>query len=552
MRHLTRYASLCLCLFAATPLSIQAQEQVVSAATIGLDDLIPVDAQTTVGQLENGLRYYIRENDEPEKRAYLRLVVNAGSILEEENQQGLAHFLEHMAFNGTTHFEKQELVEYMESIGMRMGTGLNASTSFDETVYVLSVPTDSLEVLATAFQILEDWAHGLAFDPEEIDRERGVIVEEWRLGQGAGARMRDAQYPILFQGSRYAERLPIGKMEVVESFEPEVLKQFYKDWYRPDLMAVIAVGDFDGEFVEGLIKDHFSGLTTPENPRPRTIYDVPDHEQTLFAIATDEEAPISSVSLYFKQPIQPQGTVRAYRQEIVEGFFNSMLNQRLSELTQKADPPFLAAGSSQGNLNRAKGAYILGASVEDEGILLGLETILTEAERVAQHGFTEAELERIKTTALRSMERSYEGRETRTSSSFVGGYINHFLRGSQIGDIGFRYELYQRFVPEITVEEVNRLAREWITDRNRVVMVSAPEKESLHTPTEAELSSVMEAVNAEELEPYTETLGDEPLVAELPVPGSIVSERIVDTVGVTEWTLSNGVLVVSKTHRLQG
>jgi zinc protease len=535
-----------LCLLAILPGTAQAQDPAVSAATIGLDERIPVDPQVTVGQLENGLRYYIRENDEPENRAYLRLVVNAGSILEEENQQGLAHFLEHMAFNGTTHFEKQELVEYMESIGMRMGTGLNASTSFDETVYMLSVPTDSLEVLATAFLILEDWAHGLAFDPEEIDRERGVIVEEWRLGQGAGARMRDAQYPILFQGSRYAERLPIGKMEVVENFEPEVLIQYYRDWYRPDLMAVIAVGDFDGDFVEGLIEDHFSKLMPPEDPKPRMVYDVPNHEETLFAIATDEEAPITSVSLYFKQPIQAQGTVRAYRQEIVEGFFNSMLNQRLSELAQEADPPFLGAGSSQGNLNRVKGAYILGASVDDEGVLLGLETILTEAERVAQHGFTEAELERAKAAALRSMERSYEGRGTRSSGSFVGGFINNFLRGSQIADIGFRYQLYQRFVPEITVEEVNRLAREWITDQNRVVMVSAPEKEGLNTPTEAELSSVMDAVNAEELEPYTETLADEPLLSDIPAPGTIVSERAVDTVGVTEWTLSNGVVVVLK------
>ncbi|NNM06332.1 MAG: insulinase family protein, partial [Gemmatimonadetes bacterium] len=371
-------------------------------------------------------------------------------------------------------------------------------------------------------------------------------VEEWRLGQGAAARMRDAQFPILFKGSRYAERLPIGDMDVVRSFEPEVLKRFYRDWYRPDLMAVIAVGDFEGEYVENLIHEHMGKLTAPETPKPRTLYQVPDHEETLFAIATDEEAPISSVSLYFKQPIQPQGSLGAYRQEIVEGFFNSMLNQRLRELTQKAEPPFLAAGSSQGNLNRAKGAYILGATVEEDGILLGLETILAEAERVAQHGFTEAELARAKTQALRSMERSYEGRDTRSSSSFVGGFINHFLRGSQIGDIGFRYELHQRFVPEITVEEVNQLAKQWITPQNRVVTVNAPKKEGLSTPGEAELAAVMEAVDAEELEPYAEELADEPLLSDVPEPGTIVSEQRVDTVGVTEWTLSNGATVVLK------
>ena len=546
MRYLTRCASVCSCLLVTFPLAVQAQDPATTAATIGLDDPIPIDAQVRVGQLENGLRFYIRENDEPENRAELRLVVNAGSILENEDQQGLAHFLEHMAFNGTAHFEKQELVEYMESIGMRMGMGLNASTSFDETIYILRVPTDSVEILETAFLILEDWAHGLSFDPEEIDRERGVIVEEWRLGQGAGARMRDTQYPILFKSSRYAQRLPIGQMEVVENFDPETLKRFYRDWYRPDLMAVIAVGDFDGDHVESLIEGHFSKLTPPENLRPRPAYEVPDHEETLFAIATDEEATGSSVGIYFKQPLQKQGTVRAYRQEIVEGFFNSMLNQRLSELRQEADPPFLSASSSQGRLNRVKGAYILGSSVEDGGIPLGLETILTEGERVAQHGFTEAELERVKTTALRSMERAYEGRETRSSSSFMGGYINHFLHGSQIADMGFRYELYQRFVPEITLEEVDRLAREWITAGNRVVMVNAPEKEGLHTPTEEELSAVFEAVNAEALEPYTETVGDEPLLPTLPEPGSILSERMVDTVGVTEWELSNGVRVALK------
>ena len=537
---------MCLCLLVTFPLTTHAQDPATTAATIGLDDPIPIDPQIRVGQLENGLRFYIRENDEPENRAELRLVVNAGSILEDEDQQGLAHFLEHMAFNGTAHFEKQELVEYMESIGMRMGTGLNAGTSFDETTYILRVPTDSLEVLETAFLILEDWAHGLSFDPEEIDRERGVIVEEWRLGQGAGARMRDAQYPILFKNSRYAERLPIGKMEVVENFDPEILELFYRDWYRPDLMAVIAVGDFDGDHVKGLIEEHFSKLTPPENPRPRTVYEVPDHEETLFAIATDEEATGSSVGIYFKQPLQTQSTVGAYRQEIVEGFFNTMLNQRLSELRQRADPPFLSAGSSQGRLNRGKGAYILGSSVEDGGIPLGLETILTEGERVAQHGFTGAELERVKVTALRSMERSYEGRETRSSSSFVGDYIDNFLHGSQIADIGFRYQLYQRFVPQITLQEVNGLAREWITAKNRVVMVNAPEKEGLHTPTEEELTAVFETVNAEELEPYTETVGEEPLLPDLPEPGAIVSERVMDTVGVTEWELSNGVRVALK------
>jgi len=264
-----------------------------------------------------------------------------GSIQEDKDQLGLAHFVEHMAFNGTEHFAKQELVEFMESIGMRFGPGLNAMTSFDETIYMLRVPTDKHEVIKTAFQILEDWSHALSFEDEEIDKERGVIIEEWRLGQGASARMRDKQFPILFKDSLYAERLPIGKKDIIEKFDYETLKRFYKDWYRPDLMAVLAVGDFDKTEVEALIKEHFSGLVNPSNPRPRVLAEVPDHEETLTAIATDKETTSTSVSVYFKHPLREMETVGTLRQMIVDNMYNGMLNQRFSEMTQKPDSPFL-------------------------------------------------------------------------------------------------------------------------------------------------------------------------------------------------------------------
>jgi zinc protease len=267
-------------------------------SAVDLEERLPVDPHLTVGTLENGLRYYIRANQRPEDRAELRVVLNAGSVLEDEDQLGLAHFVEHMAFNGTEHFPKLDLIHYLEAIGMRFGPDVNAYTSFDETVFELTVPTDSVEVLEQAFQILEDWAHGVTFDPEQIELERGVVIEEWRLGRGAAARMRDKQFPVLFRDSRYADRLPIGKPEILEGFDHESLTRYYRDWYRPDLMAVIAVGDFDIARIETLIREHFAELPSATDPRERAVFDVPDHEEPLVAIATDEEATQSSVSVY--------------------------------------------------------------------------------------------------------------------------------------------------------------------------------------------------------------------------------------------------------------
>jgi len=525
---------------AAPPAAAQDEATRAQAAALALDDPLPDDPRVTTGELANGVRYYIQENDQPENRAELRLVVNVGSIVEEEDQRGLAHFLEHMAFNGTTNFEKQELVDYMESIGMPLGAGVNASTSFDETVYQIRVPTDSAGALETGLQILEDWAHGVTLASEDIDAERGVVIEEWRLGQGVGARIREVHFPVLLRGSRYAERLPIGTLEVLEGFEHESLRRFYETWYRPGLMAVVVVGDVDGARVEELVIRRFSGIASAPDPEPRPIFGVPDHDETLVAIATDEEAPLSTVSVNFKKPVDEDGTVGAYRRGIVERFFNSMLNQRLSEIGLQPEPPFLSASSSRGRLVRTKEAYLLSAAVQDGGVEEGLRTILTEAERVARHGFTESEFERARTAALRGMERSFEARGTTSSGSYVGRYVSHFLVGAPIAPIELRYALYQRFVPETTLEEVDALAREWITEDNRVVLVAVPEKEGLEPPTEDEILAVLDGIADAEIAPYAETVAEEPLIAELPEPGSIVSERTVDTVGVTEWTLSNG------------
>jgi zinc protease len=473
-------------------------------------------------------------------------VVKAGSVLEDEDQLGLAHFVEHMAFNGTEHFEKQELVDYLEGIGMRFGPDLNAYTSFDETVYMLMVPTDSAELVATAFQILEDWAHGQVFDHEEIDKERGVIVEEWRLGRGAGARIRDQQLPVLFQGSRYAERLPIGKPEVVENFDYETLKRFYRQWYRPDLMAVIAVGDFEAETIEELIHRHFAGIPMPDIAPERPTFPVPDHEETLFAIATDPEATFNSVAVYWKQQAREVGTLGAYRQSIVEALYNRMLNFRLFELTQQAEPPFIGASSSQGRFIGSKEVYVLGAGVQENRHERALEVLLTEAQRVARHGFTETELEREKRELLRFLQQAYDEREKTQSSGYASEYARAFLYDEPIPGIAFEFGAHQRLLPSVRLEETNRLAREWITESNRVILVDGPEKEGAEVPGEAELLAVFAAVEAAGIEAYVDVATEAPLVPIVPEPAEIIEIEELEEIGVQRWTLANGVRVLLK------
>jgi zinc protease len=516
------------------------------AKTAALDEEIPVDPRITVGELENGLRYYIRENRKPEDRAVMRLVVNAGSILETDAQQGLAHFCEHMAFNGTKEFEKLELVNYLESLGMRFGPDLNAYTSFDETVYKLTLRTDTAEVFEKGFLVLSEWAQNVAMKGEDIDDERGVIVEEWRGGRGAGARMRDEQFPILFKNSRYAERLPIGKMEIVKNFEYETLRSFYDDWYRPELMSVVVVGDFDKDVVEGYIKEYFGDMTNPDNPKARELFDVPDHDETLYAIATDKEAGRTVVTVYHKLPKAPEGKVADYRDRLIDMLYGRMFNKRLAEQAKQADPPFLMAQSGKFGLIRTKDAYALMALTKDDGVEEGLEALLLEAERVRRHGFTESELERAKAEMLRQIESSYNEREKTESRSYVEEYTRNYLEDEPIPGIEYEYELWKRFIPEIAIEEINAKSDGYLTEKNRVVMVSAPEKEGLETPTEASLAAVFDRVGETDVAAYEDEVSDLPLLDAELQGSEIVDEKTNEEVGVEEFTLANGVKVVAK------
>jgi zinc protease len=515
-------------------------------ATVALDQQIPLDPAIRTGRFDNGLRYFIRTTKKPEKRAELRLVVDVGSIVEEEDQRGLAHFVEHMAFNGTKNFPKQETVTFLESLGMRFGPSVNASTSFDETIYMLQVPTEKPEVLDRSLLILEDWAHGQTFDPAEIDKERGVIREEWRLRRGAGARMQDKQLPVMLKGSRYAERIPIGTMEVVDHFKHDRLIQFYRDWYRPDLMTVIAVGDFDPAAVEKMITAHFEKIPAPTAPKTRASFPVPDHPGTLFAVATDKEAPSASISVYSKRDVRDPRTVGAYRSEIVERLFSSMLGARFAELAQKPDAPFLGASGGRGLFVRTKSVSALSAGVKGDAIDKTLEVLFTEVERVARFGFTPGELDRTKQNVMVSLERAMKESENTPAASIAGELVRHVTSRETVPGIAYEFALHQRFVPEITLAEVNALAKDWVPDSSRVITVSAPEKEGFAVPDETALTTVLASVAGKTITAYVDTVDAAPLLDPLPSPGTVVKTEAKPAFGITEWQLSNGVKVVLK------
>ncbi len=508
------------------------------------DEVLPRDEAVRIGELPNGLRYYVRSNGRPEDQASLRLVVRAGSVLEDEDQLGLAHFVEHMAFNGTRNFEKQELIDYLEGVGMRFGADLNAYTSFDETVYSLDVPTDDPEVLDTAFLVFEDWASGVSFDDDEIENERGIVIEEWRARLGAGNRRRDAEIPYRFHGSRYAERMPIGDPEILREAPPQRLRDFYQDWYRPDLMAIIAVGDFDAAEVEAAIRGRFASLRGPESPRPHFEADVPPHEETLVSVFTDPELSGSSVTVTWKGARLAHVTVADSRRRLIRGLYHAMLNNRLAERAEEVDPPFLGATSLGGVLARTRSQYSLFAGAREGEHVRALEALLTEARRVERHGFQPSELERAKVNTLRSMDRAWDERDKTESRVFVGQYLRNFLDGEPFPSVAYEREMVRRLVPEIELADVNAVAETLIRNEDRVVLVSGPEKDGLEPPTEEELLAAFERVGQVEVAAWEDDVAEGALVPSPPEPGRIVERSEIEELGVTQWRLSNGVRVV--------
>jgi len=508
--------------------------------------ILPFDDATTVGTLPNGLRYYIRENRQPEDRAELRLVLNAGSILENDDQLGLAHFVEHMAFNGSEHFAHNRLIETMENMGMEFGPDVNAHTTFDETVFMLTVPTDRDSILQTGLEILRDWAGSLNFTPEEIDKERGVVIEEWRRGLGASQRVRDQILPVLYQGSLYAKRLPIGKKKILENFPHSALIRFYHDWYRPDLMAVVAVGDFDPKKIEAGIRGLFSDLSNPEPERARISPSVPSHEATRFSLVKDKELTVSRVQVLVQTEPSKIKTVKDYRRSVIEGLWFHMLNARLSELVQKPNPPFISAYAGRGGSIRAVDEYNLSTVVGDGGVDAGLKAVLQETARAARHGFLASELEREKKNRLRGLERQYRERLSTESAVYAASRSANFLDDSPVPGIEYLYALNQALLPDITLEEVNAVAPDFFQEENRVIVVAQPDNEETKQPTPDELRDVFQTVSKETLDPYREQISDKALVQNPPQAGTIVKRSHDPDLDLYTWTLSNGARVFLK------
>ncbi|MBU2649688.1 MAG: insulinase family protein [Bacteroidetes bacterium] len=508
---------------------------------------VTLDPNVKMGKLDNGLTYYIRHNSHPKDRAEFYLAVNAGAILEDDDQNGLAHFCEHMAFNGTKNFEKHDIINYLQSIGMKFGPEINAFTSQDVTTYMLQkVPVTPVENIDTALLILHDWASNVSFEDEEIDNERGVIHEEWRTRRGAMFRMMTKTDKTLYQGSKYADRDVIGDIEIIDNAPYEVLKRFYNDWYRPDLQAIIAVGDFDADWMEGKIKDLFSAIPAATNPKERVDYPVPDHSETLVAIETDPEAQYTFVQLHYKHPAITNKDLGYYRQTIVHQLYNTMLNNRLQELLQEENPPFIYGYTAYSSMVRTKDSYMSFAVAKNDGIKRTLETLLVENERVKKYGFTETELERAKKEILSQIEKQYKEKEKQESQSYVWQYYGHFLENEPSPGVEFDYAFIQDILPGITLEELNKLAPKWITDDNRVVIITGPEREDVIIPMKDEVIAIVESIDQAEIEPYVDKVSDKPLMAEKPVPGKVEKVKKDKKLGTEKWILSNGIEVILK------
>lgn len=512
------------------------------------DSKIPFDPNVKKGVLKNGLTYYIRKNAKPENKVDLRLIVNAGSILENDDQQGLAHFMEHMNFNGTKRFPKNQLVDYLQSIGVKFGQHLNAYTSFDETVYFLPIPSDKPDKLEKGFQIIEDWAFNANLTPEEIDKERGVVLEEYRLGLGADKRMEDKYIPKMMYNSQYANRLPIGKKEILENFKYDKITSFYKDWYRPNLMAVVIVGDIDVAEMEKKVITHFANYKNPANEKPRKTFEVPNHKETFVCIESDPEASQTQIQLLYKDYGLPKKviTINDFQDNLSESLFTTMLNNRLTELTNSPTPPFTYGFSYHGGtFARLKEGYQSFAMIDENKQISALKILVSENEKVKKFGFSESELKRAKTDMLAQMESSFKEKDKQESENFVWGCQSNFLDDSPMAGIAWILDNSKKLLPKIDLKAVNGLIKDFIKDDNRVVVITSPEKAGLKKVTEQEVLQALN-VNTQELKPYEDKAVAASLLKNVPTAGTIISKVKNDKIGSTTLVLSNGAKVTYK------
>ena len=521
--------------------SVIARQAAPSAQAIPLTATIPLDPAVATGTLPNGLTYFIRKNDRPAHRVMLRLAVKAGSLDEADDQQGLAHMLEHMAFNGSTHFKPGELVSYFESVGAKLGPHVNAYTSFAETVFMLDLPSDQPDVVQKGLTAFADFAGGLTLDPAAIDKERGVVIEEWRQGLGAGSRIRDKEIPVLYYHSRYADRLPIGKPDIIRTFKPETLRRFYDLYYRPERMAVIAVGDMDPAALESSIKATFGPLTdrTPTPPAPNAA--VPLHKETLFSIVTDPEVTRSSVTLLREYPRQSEARVSDYRRDLVEHFFEQLLNERLDELSRRPDAKFLGAGIGDSALSQDVDSVSLSATVQSGQIAAGLAAAAVEAKRAREFGFNPDEIDRAKRSLAASYERAYAERDKTESGSFAQEYLDLFLEGDPSPGIAYEYRLAKQLIPGISDPDIMAMGKSLLGEDNRVVLAVSPQKPDIPVPSEADVRAALGSVDTTTVAAWTETATRSELLEHKPEPARVVSTRKIDAIGLTIVTFANGV-----------
>ena len=526
---------------AASLLVVVAATSVLVAQTLNLQDTMPFDAAVRTATLANGLKYFVRQNSRPAKRVSLRLAVKGGSLYEADDQLGLAHLIEHMAFNGSAHFKPGELVSYFESVGARLGPHVNAYTSFDETVYMLDLPSDKPEVVEKGLTALADFAGGLSITQAEVDKERGVVIEEWRGGLGAGSRIRDKQFPVLFRDSRYAERLPIGKPEILRNAPVARLRAFYDTWYRPDRIAVIAVGDVDPQQIEQSIKAAFSPLTARAPAAPLPDRKVPLHQQPLISVVSDPEVTQSTVEIVRKRPREGEQRVADYRRDLVARTIDHMIKERFDELETKPDAKLLSGGVSNDGLSRDVSTFSMTARVQDGKIEDGLGVLAVEALRVREFGFSATELDRAKKWMAASYEHAYSDRDKTESGSFAREYVSYFLNDEPSPGIAYEYRLVQQLLPGITEADASTMARGLLGDDSRVILATSPQKPGIKIPSESDLQAAITSATAGRVTPWADTSATRALMERLPTAGTVASRRMMDDVGVAVVRFANGV-----------
>ena len=514
---------------------------------LNLNDPIKADPNVVIGKLDNGMTYYIRRNTYPKDRVEFRLAVNAGSNQENDNQQGLAHFTEHMAFNGIEGFPSNSVVDHLRSKGVVFGADLNAYTSFDETVYMIPMPLDDPANIDLGLKILRGWAAGLLYDNKEIDEERGVIIEEYRLGLGADDRMRKEYWPILMKDSRYAERMPIGKLDILQTFDYQVIKDFYHDWYRPDLQAVIVVGDIDVKEVEAKIKNMFGNIPAKQNPRKKETYGIGSNADPLVAVCTDKEATGNEVMLIRKHPHFAMKTIGDFREQLCIDLYNTMYDARFAEMTQDPKCPFLYASAGYGDFIGNTDSYGSQAAAKENRIPDALRVLLQEDYRVLKYGFLQTELDRAKEDLLERYDKAAKEADKTESARFASQYINNFLRQDPIPGAKRENTYAKKLIEGITLDEINALAKNWITPENVVALVTAPDKEGVSVPSKEEILKIMNDKSLGIVDPYVDTYKDQEILEkETLKPGKITSVEKLDAVGAEKWTLSNGITVYLK------